>query len=71
MAFVSTTASIRFAIAPAKTRASAEERARQLANPGFGRIFTDHMISIKWEAERGWHDAELRPYGPLSLDPEP
>ena len=45
------------------------ERERRLANPGFGRLFTEHMIRILWDAERGWHDAELTAYAPLSLDP--
>ena len=66
---MSTTASIRFTVAPTTSRASSEERARLLANPGFGRIFTEHMISIQWDAERGWHEAALRPYGPVQLDP--
>jgi branched-chain amino acid aminotransferase len=46
-----------------------EQRRTSLANPGFGRIFTDHMVSITWTPERGWHDGALRPYGALSLDP--
>lgn len=66
---MSTTAGLRFALAPVKDRVSAEDRSRALANPGFGRIFTEHMVAIDWDAERGWHDATLRPYGPLSLDP--
>ncbi|MBX5447463.1 MAG: branched-chain amino acid aminotransferase [Acidothermus cellulolyticus] len=45
------------------------ERARLLADPGFGRVFTDHMVTITWTADRGWHDARLRPYAPLALDP--
>ncbi|MEW9534094.1 branched-chain amino acid aminotransferase [Microbispora sp. NPDC049125] len=48
---------------------SAAERERVLASPGFGQIFTDHMISIDWAEGRGWHDARLEPYGPLVLDP--
>jgi branched-chain amino acid aminotransferase len=47
----------------------AAERQRLLAEPGFGLVFTDHMITIDWSQERGWHDAALVPYGPLSLDP--
>src|SRR6478609_8272460 len=48
---------------------SDSERAAILANPGFGRHFTDHMVIIKWTEGRGWHDGQLVPYGPLSLDP--
>jgi branched-chain amino acid aminotransferase len=47
----------------------AERRAALLSDPGFGRVFSEHMVSIRWSADRGWHEAELRPYGPLSLDP--
>jgi len=40
-----------------------------LADPGFGRIFTEHMVRIMWDSESGWHGGELRPYAALSLDP--
>ena len=45
------------------------EREALLADPGFGRYFTDHMVTIKYTSGQGWHDAELRPYGPIELDP--
>ncbi|GHJ36227.1 branched-chain amino acid aminotransferase [Streptomyces sp. TS71-3] len=45
------------------------ERDAILADPGFGRHFTDHMVTIRWTEGRGWHDAELVPYAPLSIDP--
>jgi branched-chain amino acid aminotransferase len=47
----------------------AAERERILASPGFGVAFTDHMVTIQWSADHGWHDAQLRPYGPFTLDP--
>ncbi|EGD17903.1 branched chain amino acid aminotransferase apoenzyme [Xanthomonas hortorum ATCC 19865] len=40
-----------------------------LAAPGFGLHFTDHMVAISWTNELGWHDAQVRAYGPLQLDP--
>ncbi|MDM7856558.1 branched-chain amino acid aminotransferase [Cellulomonas alba] len=49
--------------------ASDEARAAALAEPGFGRYFTDHMARVSWDAERGWHDHRVEPYGPLTLDP--
>ncbi|MFC4000782.1 branched-chain amino acid aminotransferase [Prauserella oleivorans] len=49
--------------------ASAERVAEVLAKPGFGIHFTDHMVTIKWSEERGWHDAEVRAYEPLTFDP--
>lgn len=45
------------------------ERTEILAAPGFGRHFTDHMVTAVWTPDAGWHDATVRPYGPLSLDP--
>ncbi|MEV1083537.1 branched-chain amino acid aminotransferase [Streptomyces sp. NPDC050211] len=54
---------------PSASPLSDAERAAILANPGFGRHFTDHMVVIKWTAGRGWHDGQLVPYAPLSLDP--
>ena len=48
---------------------TAEERERVLAAPGFGEVFTDHMITIRWDDGRGWHYARLEPYGPFTLDP--
>ncbi|WP_327089852.1 branched-chain amino acid aminotransferase [Nonomuraea sp. NBC_01738] len=48
---------------------TAAEREAVLANPGFGQHFTDHMISIDYTEALGWHNAQLMPYGPLSLDP--
>lgn len=40
-----------------------------LANPGFGTHFTDHMLTVEWTPETGWHHARITPYGPLTLDP--
>ncbi|MFF3503052.1 branched-chain amino acid aminotransferase [Streptomyces sp. NPDC003247] len=45
------------------------EREAILASPGFGRYFTDHMVTIKWTEGRGWHDGQLVPYAPIPLDP--
>lgn len=44
-------------------------RAELLADPGFGRVFTDHMVTIRYTEGQGWHDAKVGPRGPLSLDP--
>jgi branched-chain amino acid aminotransferase len=47
----------------------AARRAEIVADPGFGRYFTDHMVTIRWGVDRGWYDAAVLPYGPLVLDP--
>lgn len=36
---------------------------------GFGRLFTDHMLTVKYNAGIGWHDAQIRPFENFSLSP--
>jgi branched-chain amino acid aminotransferase len=60
---------ITFKVTPVTRRVPAAERERMLANPGFGRVFSEHLAGISWDRERGWHDAEVRPYGPIQMDP--
>ena len=48
---------------------SAARRAEIMAAPGFGKYFTDHMLSVTWTAADGWHDARVEPYGPIAMDP--
>ena len=45
------------------------ERAARLVDPGFGRVFTDHMVTVRYSDEKGWHDAKVGPRAPLTLDP--
>ena len=45
------------------------ERDGVLANPGFGKIFTDHMVMIRYSADKGWHDAKVTARGPIEIDP--
>lgn len=44
-------------------------RAKMLEDPGFGRIFTDHMAVIRYTEGKGWHDAKVTARKPLMLDP--
>jgi branched-chain amino acid aminotransferase len=60
---------IDFDLKPTTQPQSEAEREAVLADPGFGRHFTDHMVTIKWTEGRGWHDAQLQPYAPLQIDP--
>ena len=48
---------------------SADARSAVLADPGFGSTFTDHMVTIDWSEQAGWHSPAVVPYGPLALDP--
>lgn len=45
------------------------KREEILANPVFGANLTDHQVVITWEKEKGWHKAEVLPYGPILMDP--
>ncbi|KLO13953.1 branched-chain amino acid aminotransferase II [Schizopora paradoxa] len=35
----------------------------------FGKVFTDHMLTIPWTEANGWDAPKIVPYGPLSLEP--
>ena len=48
---------------------SVDERDAILANPGFGKHFTDHMVDICWSERGGWHRPRVQPYGPIAMDP--
>jgi branched-chain amino acid aminotransferase len=58
-----------FSRTPNPSPVPAARRVELVADPGFGRYFTDHMVTIRWTTGVGWHDPAVVPYGPLSLDP--
>lgn len=39
------------------------------AKLGFGQIFSRRMFTQEWSKDKGWHDAKIGPYGPISLMP--
>lgn len=51
-------------IAPTELRAHPDESAL-----GFGKYFTDHMLTVEYDRENGWHDACIAPFGPIALHP--
>ncbi|MCF2528607.1 branched-chain amino acid aminotransferase [Yinghuangia soli] len=63
------TTSMTIDLKPTATPLSDDERAARMTNPGFGRVFTEHMVTIRWSEGRGWHDAQLTPYASLDIDP--
>ncbi|MGW6932563.1 branched-chain amino acid aminotransferase [Lentzea sp. NPDC054927] len=63
------TSALPFTRTPHPHPATPERVAEVLAKPGFGQHFTDHMVTIRWNREQGWHDAEVGPYSSLALDP--
>lgn len=46
-----------------------KEKPKDESKLGFGQIFTDHMFLMNYEEGKGWFDARIVPYGPISLDP--
>lgn len=36
---------------------------------GFGRYFTDHMLTMTYQEGKGWHDLTIGPYKNFSFDP--
>ena len=48
----------------------ADKREASLKDPGFGKLFTDHMVVIDYDENNGgWHKATLGPREAISLDP--
>jgi branched-chain amino acid aminotransferase len=58
-----------FAIEPNARPLPEDERAALLTAPRFGQLFTDHMVTIMYDVDRGWHSARVRAVEPLPLHP--
>lgn len=35
----------------------------------FGRMFAEHMFTIRYSEKQGWHDAKIEQYGSFNMDP--
>lgn len=61
---------LKFEIQPSTNTTSDAERAAKLENPGFGRVFTDHMTVIRYsQAQQGWHSPRVEARTSFQLDP--
>ncbi len=58
-----------FAFEQNENRIDPVARAQLLADPGFGKVFTDHMAIVKYNDTQGWHDAKITARKPLLIDP--
>ena len=56
-------------IEPNTAAVEASVRTARIADPGFGKVFTDHMAMVRYVEGKGWHDPKILARGPLSLDP--
>lgn len=63
-------ATIEFTRTPHPAPVPGDMRAEAIADPRFGTVFTDHMVVIDYDADRGgWHRAQVIPRQPIALDP--
>ena len=60
---------MRIHLNPNPNPATEADRNAKIAEGGFGKYYTDNMLIAQWSEGKGWSDAELKAYGPLSLDP--
>src|SRR5256885_5473404 len=58
-----------FDIRPNTEPVAAPDGAALLAAPGSGRVFTDHMVTIRYAEGKGWYDARVEARGPIPMDP--
>lgn len=58
-----------FDIQPSVNPVSEAERAAKLKDPGFGRVFTDHMAIVRYSHAEGWHGARVESRANFPLDP--
>ena len=56
-----------------KIRVEKQEKKKVVLNEdelGFGRVFADKMLEMDYDPDKGWHDARIVEYHPLSLNPD-
>ncbi|HEY5711328.1 MAG TPA: branched-chain amino acid aminotransferase, partial [Allosphingosinicella sp.] len=58
-----------FVLEPSAAPVPAAERDLLLTDPGFGKVFTDHMAIVRYHSDLGWHDARITARAPLTVDP--
>ena len=46
-----------------------KEKPRDESRLGFGKLFTDHMLVIPYDQDKGWHDPQVIPYQDFKMDP--
>jgi branched-chain amino acid aminotransferase len=59
-----------FEVQPSPNPTSEQDRAARLVDPGFGRIFTDHMAVVRYDQAHGWHGARVESRAYFPLDPD-
>ncbi len=49
-------------VKPASNPVSPADREKMVAEPGFGKYFTDHMVTAEWNQSSGWSDVNVHAY---------
>jgi len=60
---------LKFEVQPTTKPTPDKDRDARLADPGFGRVFTDHMAIVRYDQAKGWHDARVESRANFPLDP--
>ena len=60
---------VQFEHRPNPAAKAAHEREALMVNPGFGRVFTDHMAVIRYTEGVGWRDGRIEARKPFQMDP--
>ncbi len=60
---------VQFPLNPTASPTPADLRSQRIADPLFGRVFTDHMAIAHYNEAQGWHDLAIAPRQPLTVDP--
>src|ERR1700716_4074003 len=60
---------LQFDIQPTTKPTPDKDRDAKLADPGFGRVFTDHMAIVRYDQAKGWHGARVESRANFALDP--
>jgi branched-chain amino acid aminotransferase len=61
--------SLDFEIRPNNAPVPDSERTALLTDPGFGRIFTDHMVTVRYAEGKGWYEPRVEARAPIPMDP--
>ncbi|MGK2910178.1 MAG: branched-chain amino acid aminotransferase [Sphingobium sp.] len=64
-----TSGTLNFEIEASASATTKDMRDSLIADPGFGRVFTDHMVTVRYTVDKGWHDAKVTARAPIPMDP--
>lgn len=62
-------APLEFAVSTNPDAVTPERLAELLADPGFGTVFTDHMVDICWSRRGGWHRPRVQALAEIPMHP--